>query len=108
MVVLNFSGRADDTRRRVAKGDIASYTTAIDLYALDHNDKLPQALSALAGGARSYVKELNKDPWGNDYVYKVNGAKYDIFSAGADGQPGTADDITSSTDVLSVDEETKK
>ena len=107
MVTLTFAGRAEEARRRAAKGDIASYTTAIDLYALDHNDKLPQTLSALTGGSRSYVREVNKDPWGNDYIYKVNGMKYDIFSAGPDGQAGTADDITSQTDTNAVDD-TKK
>ena len=99
MVTLTFAGRAEDARKRAAKGDIASYTTAIDLYALDHNDKLPQSLSELASGKRTYVREVNKDPWGNDYIYKPQGSKYDIFSAGPDGQAGTGDDVTASSSL---------
>lgn len=37
-----------------------------------------------------------KDPWGNDYIYRAPGLKhpnsYDLFSAGPDRKPDTADD----------------
>ncbi len=104
MVVVNFGGRAEDARKRAAKGDIANYMTAIDLYALDHNDQLPASLDDLVSGKRKYVRELNTDPWGNRYVYNVKGSDYDIFSAGRDGQPGTADDVTYSSS-LDVDDQ---
>jgi general secretion pathway protein G len=99
MVTLTFAGRAEDARKRAAKGDISSYTTAIDLYALDHNDKVPGSLQDLVSGKRQYVRELNKDPWGNEYIYKAQGSKYEVFSAGPDGQAGSPDDIKSSTDL---------
>jgi general secretion pathway protein G len=38
-----------------------------------------------------YVKQLVKDPWNRDYVYQApgtNGAPYDLYTLGADGQPG--------------------
>jgi len=43
-------------------------------------------------------RELPKDPWGHDYVYRRPGrtgdyTSYDLFSAGADGVPDTTDDI---------------
>jgi len=98
MVTLTFAGRAEEARIKAAKGDIASYNTAIDLYALDHNDKLPASLDDLANGKRKYVKELNKDPWGNQYIYKPQGSSYTVTSAGADGAPGTADDVTSTSE----------
>jgi general secretion pathway protein G len=98
MVTLTFAGRAEEARVKVAKGDIALYNTAIDLYALDHNDKLPASLDDLANGKRKYVKELNKDPWGNPYIYKAEGSSYTVTSAGADGAPGTADDVTSTSE----------
>ncbi len=93
MVSLSFLGRAQEARIKAAKGDIALYNTAIDLYALDHNDKLPASLQDLVA-KRKYVKELNKDPWGNEYIYKPQGSSYTVTSAGADGAPGTADDVT--------------
>lgn len=35
-------------------------------------------------------RELPKDPWGNDYMYRIPGenGRIDIFSYGADGRPG--------------------
>ncbi len=102
MVALNLSGRVQDTQIKAAKGDIATYNSAIDLYALDNNDTFPKALDELVTGKRKYVKEVRNDPWGNPYVYKVTtggsgGGSYDIFSAGADGTPNTEDDVTATS-----------
>jgi general secretion pathway protein G len=41
-------------------------------------------------------KEMPKDPWQNNYIYRCPGTKnpsgYDLFSAGPDRLPDTADD----------------
>jgi general secretion pathway protein G len=41
-------------------------------------------------------KEMPKDPWNNDYIYLCPGKKnsdgYDLYSAGPDRKPDTADD----------------
>jgi general secretion pathway protein G len=41
-------------------------------------------------------RELPKDPWGSDYIYRYPGLKnpggYDLYSAGQDRQADTADD----------------
>ena len=41
--------------------------------------------------------KVELDPWGNEYIYeypgKHNPKSFDIYSAGPDKQPGTADDI---------------
>lgn len=46
---------------------------------------------------RAFMKEMPKDPWGMEYKYRLPAQKskddYDIWSAGPDGQDGTADDI---------------
>ena len=97
MVTLTFAGRAEEARVRAAKGDIASYTTAIDLYALDNNDKYPASLNDLISGKRKYIRELNKDPWGNAYVYTKKESSYEVSSSGPDGSPNTPDDVTSSS-----------
>lgn len=101
MVVPVFGGRVKEAKVRRAKGDIAMYTNAIQLYALDHNDEFPKALGDLAnpGSGRVYVKELNKDPWENDYLY-VPGtdaklSDFKVYSAGPDGIPDNDDDVTS-------------
>jgi general secretion pathway protein G len=103
MVSLTFVGQAERARIKAAKGDIASYGVAIDLYALQHNDKFPASLEDLASGKTKYVKEVNKDPWGNPYIYKVQGSSYTVTSAGSDGAPGTADDVTFSSVHEEVD-----
>ena len=101
MVALNYSGRVRDTQVRAAKGDISSYSNAVDMFALDHNDEYPKSLNDLVGGNRNYVREVRPDPWGNPYVYTpptdVLKADYKIFSAGPDGVPGNDDDVTTSS-----------
>lgn len=97
MVTLNLRGTAKDAKVRSALGDIKTYQSAIDIYALEHNDQFPKTLDDLVNGPKKYLREMNKDPWGNPYVYVVPGEhhndSYDIFSMGPDGARGTADDV---------------
>lgn len=102
VVVPQFLGRVDDARVAKAKQDIQAMETALTLFKLD-NFKYPssdQGLAALAAKpadasirnwrAGGYLKKVNKDPWGNDYQYVFPGThgEYDLYSLGADGQPG--------------------
>lgn len=103
MVVPVFGGRIKESKIRAAKGDVAMYQSAIQLYALDHDDEFPSSLQDLANvsSGRVYVKQLNKDPWGNDYIY-VQGtdaklADYEVYSAGPDGIADNDDDVKSDT-----------
>jgi len=102
MVVMNFGGRVQETQIRAAKGDIATISTAIDLFALDNNDTYPKALDELATGKRVYLKKPPVDPWGNPYNYKPATdpmkADYEVYSSGADGSPNTPDDVTSTSE----------
>jgi general secretion pathway protein G len=103
VVVPQFLGRVDDARIAKAKQDIQAMDTALTMFKLD-NFTYPTAdmgLKALVekpndpniknwrpGG---YLKHLTKDPWGNDYQYQnpgTHGSEYDLYSLGADGQPG--------------------
>jgi general secretion pathway protein G len=103
LVVPKLMGRADDARVVAAKADIASVMQGLKLYKLD-NQRYPtteQGLQALvskptsgpsANGWKSggYLDKLPKDPWGNPYQYLSPGVRgeVDVFSLGADGQPG--------------------
>jgi general secretion pathway protein G len=103
LVVPKLMGRADDARITAAKQDISTLMSALKLYRLD-NQRYPsteQGLPALiskptsgpaANGWKTggYVDKLPKDPWGGQYQYLSPGIKgdVDIFSYGADGQPG--------------------
>jgi len=103
LVAPQILGRIDEARVTKAKNDLRLYESALDLYRMD-NFKYPttdQGLQALVTKpndpnlknyrAEGYVKQLQKDPWGHEYVYVspgTNGAPYDLMSLGADGQPG--------------------
>jgi general secretion pathway protein G len=103
VIVPNLMGNVDQARVSKARQDIQSIETALTMFRLD-NSKYPttdQGLRALVqqptdpsirnwrpGG---YVKKASRDPWGNDYQYVfpgTHGTEYDLFSLGADGQPG--------------------
>ena len=106
VIVPQVVSKVDEARVAKAKQDIASMETALTMFRLD-NSKYPstdQGLATLStqptdptirhwrpGG---YVKRISKDPWGNDYQYVfpgTHGGEYDLFSLGADGQPGGED-----------------
>ncbi len=103
LVVPKLMGRTDDARIIAARQDIATLMQALKLYKLD-NQRYPtteQGLQALiskptsgpaANGWKSggYVDKLPNDPWGNPYRLMSPGMKgeIDVFSFGADGQPG--------------------
>lgn len=103
LVVPKLMGRTDDARILAAKQDIATLMQGLKLYRLD-NARYPnteQGLQALVRRPASapvppnwksggYLDKLNKDPWGNAYQYLSPGTRgeVDIFSYGADGQPG--------------------
>jgi general secretion pathway protein G len=101
LIVPNVIDRADESRVTAARADVANLMQALKLYRLD-NQRYPtqeQGLQALvqrptsgppAPNWRPYLEKLPTDPWGRPYQYLnpgVHGA-VDVFSFGADGQPG--------------------
>ena len=102
VVVPRVIGRTEDARRARAVSDIESFGTALDMYKTD-NGEYPtteeglQALRVAPTSAKSWngpylKKALAPDPWGHDYLYTSPGEhnpdSYDLYSTGADGQPG--------------------
>ena len=103
LLVPKLMGRTDDARIIAARHDIATVMQALKLYKLD-NQRYPtseQGLQALIAKPTTgpmpnnwktggYLDKLPKDPWGNPYQYLSPGIKgeVDVFSLGADGQPG--------------------
>lgn len=103
LIVPKLIGRTDDARIIAAKQDVATLMQALKLYKLDnqHYPTTDQGLQALvekptsgpaANGWKTggYLDKLPNDPWGNPYQYLNPGIKgeIDVFSYGADGQPG--------------------
>jgi len=101
LIVPNVLERADDARVTAARTDVNNLMQALKLYRLD-NQRYPtadQGLQALVAKPTSgaipqnwkpYLDKLPKDPWGNPYQYVNPGVKgeIDVYSLGADGQPG--------------------
>jgi len=75
------------------QGDIASIETALQMYSLDkfNYPTEQEGLEALVEGG--YIQKMSLDPWGNPYEYRNPGERgpIDIFSLGADGEPGGED-----------------
>ncbi|HZH56997.1 MAG TPA: type II secretion system major pseudopilin GspG [Burkholderiaceae bacterium] len=98
LIVPNLMDRPDQARVVAARQDIATLMQALKLYRLD-NGRYPSAsdgLQALLGNkgpqstGRAYLDQLPNDPWGKPYQYLNPGvhSEIDVFSFGADGQPG--------------------
>lgn len=103
IVVPRVMSRPDDARMVAARADIATITQALKLYRLDNSfyPTTEQGLGAMVtppatapipnnwkrGG---YLDRVPKDPWGREYRYLNPGLKgeIDVYSLGADGQPG--------------------
>ena len=94
-------GRVDTAKHNAAKGQIASFDTALSSFRLDTGDfpASGQGLQSLRAdpGVQGWdgpylTKELPKDPWGKDYVYTYpssnNPGSYEVVCYGKDGQPG--------------------
>ncbi|MDE2079841.1 MAG: type II secretion system major pseudopilin GspG [Burkholderiales bacterium] len=101
LIVPNLLDRAEDARVTAARTDVSNLMQALKLYKLD-NQRYPsaeQGLQALVTKPttgvippnwRPYIDKLPTDPWGHPYQYLNPGIKgeIDVFSLGADGQPG--------------------
>lgn len=105
IVVINVLPARDKAAVDTARIDIGVIENALDQYRLDmlNYPTSQQGISALvrapadarnAGNYRpgGYLRgELPIDPWGNPYQYRFPGERggaYDLFSYGADGEPG--------------------
>jgi general secretion pathway protein G len=103
IIVPKVMDRPDTARITKAKQDIRAIESALSLYKLDNYNypSTDQGLEALvkkpAGSPQpanwkngGYLDRLPIDPWGHPYRYLSPGVHgdVDIYSLGADGQPG--------------------
>jgi general secretion pathway protein G len=103
LIVPRVLERPDEARAVAAKSDIAAIMQALKFYRLD-NQRYPtteQGLAALVTRPlqppvppnwkpNGYLERLPRDPWGHNYQYLSPGLRgeVDVFSLGADGEPG--------------------
>ena len=110
IVAPQYFAQLGKSNTKVAKAQIESFSQALDQYRLDVGQypTTEQGLAALRQAPQNtprwagpYLKrEIPNDPWTHPYQYVAPGqhGDYDIFSLGADGQPGgtgEAADVTS-------------
>jgi len=100
-------GRPEEARRTQAMIQIKALENALNIYRIDNQDypSTEQGLRALVAKPtvgnippdwreEGYLEKSSvpKDAWGNEFVYLYPGVhnsnSFDLFSYGADGQPG--------------------
>ena len=91
LVVINVMPSQDLAMRKKAEADIATIGQALEMYRVS-NMTYPtsaQGLAVLAGQSGT-IRRLPDDPWGRPYQYANPGPNggVDVYSLGADGQPG--------------------
>lgn len=85
---VTIMGQREKALVSAAKTQIKNFETALDAYRLENNS-YPQTLKALA--EKRIMKNVPKDPWGEEYIYQRPGPEgnpYGITSYGADSQEG--------------------
>ena len=113
-VIYQLGGVQGDAQQQKARADILTLREALSAYQMTCGT-LPtteQGLKALWSKPTAepipdhWSRQMDaevRDPWGNSYQYlnpgKHNPDRYDIWSMGPDGQPGTADDIGNWSDT---------
>jgi general secretion pathway protein G len=86
----NVFNQLKDAQVRAATLDLRAISNGVDLYHVE-TGQWPDSLQQLVP---KFVKDLHKDPWGNDYAYVRTGEGYDVYSYGPDKTQGGSDDIT--------------
>jgi len=97
LVLPGLIGRAEGAKVKAAASQVNRLAMGVESFYLD-TGQTPESLQQLvedpgnaAGWNGPYVKASSlKDPWGRDYEYVYPGehGEFDLFSLGADGQPG--------------------
>lgn len=91
-----------ETREEIANTQIQRFAEAIELYKLKKK-RLPNSLDELTQtderSPEPYMRTIPKDPWDNEYEYRVVGRNFTIRSSGDDGTPQSEDDIIYNSDA---------
>ncbi len=97
IAVVGIGGHLDKANVTATRGNISAINNAIKIYQLNMN-KQPTNMEDLTRETEDFEAPLASipvDAWGNEFQFKKDGKfKYEIRSAGPDGNFGTEDDIT--------------
>jgi general secretion pathway protein G len=112
IVAPKFTKRSEQARITAARTQVAQFEVALDAFEIDvgRYPSTSEGLKALVekpsdaeGWQQAYLKrDVPRDPWGSDYVYKQPGQYnedgYDLYSLGPDRKQGGGDDIVNWTE----------
>ena len=98
VVVVNFTGKGDEARKQATRTSIAAISTAISTFDATKS-RLPDSMDELCAESGDSAALLDKanlnDSWGKPFQYKkISKFKYEVRSAGPDGNMGSEDDLT--------------
>jgi len=90
------------------RSQLAQIQKSIEIYAMKHDNRLPESLDELfqfASNYTSYGKPLLEkedliDPWGEPFGYERDGYRYVLWSSGPDKKTGTEDDFVEGSSSL--------
>jgi len=94
LVAPNLIGRYERSREEIAKAQVEMLSSGVLSFKLDMNrypasfEELVKSTDAKWRGPYLSKQTIPKDPWGQDYQYKVPGehGPFDIYSLGASGK----------------------
>ena len=97
VVVVNFTGKGDEARKQATRTSIAAISTAISTFDATKS-RLPDSMDELCAESGDSAALLDKanlsDSWGKPFQYKkISKFKYEVRSAGPDGNMGSEDDL---------------
>lgn len=106
IVIPKFTKRGEQAKVTAAQTTITNMEVTLDTFEID-TGRYPTTTEGIRvlveepsntdGWKGPYLKNIPKDPWGNDYYYRQPGVHneygYDLSSSGPDGQKDTDDDI---------------
>ncbi len=97
ILLPRLTGQQDKAKVREAKIVISQVLGALQMYytdcnrfpsSLDFLEKAPPGDECTSWGPDPYFRKGVKDPWGNSFVYSLEGGAPSVMSLGKDGKPG--------------------
>ena len=98
-VLPSLTGKGEEAKQKLTCIQMKSISQSLKMYKID-NSTYPTTDEGLAYlASKNYFEEgdVPVDSWGNQYIYTLNGQKFEILSLGGNKIEGGGDDILYST-----------
>ena len=110
LVVTKVASKIDQARETTTKANLKALAAAVNQFRMDtarfptEDEGLlalieqPSDVETWEPGGYLETTEINKDGWGNEFIYELypeSGKQFVIRSMGPDGEEGTEDDLLS-------------